>query len=415
MRYGKRWIAAAAVLAALAATGCSGSGGKDGKVTLSYATWSDDQKPAMEAIAKAFEDKHPNIDVQVQVLPWPEYWSTLQVGAAGRTAPDAFWMLADQFPAYAKGNQLLDITSAVKTAGVDLAAYPKAVLDLYDVDGKLLGLPKDFDTNGIWFNKALFDKAGVAYPDDSWTWDDARAAARKLTNPAAGVWGIAAPIDRQGGYYNSIYQAGGKVIGDDGKAAIDSPEAISGLQFWAQMQADGFSPTLKQLSDTEAVQMFMDQKVAMYFSGSFWAQRLYGDQALRPHVGVAPLPKAKQRATMISGILNAGYAGTKHPKELAEFLIFASGKDAAVIQAKSGAVLPAYQGTQQGWLDAMPEFNLKVFVDAVDYSVPLPIAGDAAKWTGLETQYLAPAWEGKQSPADAAKAYNTAINEVLAQ
>ncbi|SDK59154.1 carbohydrate ABC transporter substrate-binding protein, CUT1 family [Glycomyces sambucus] len=415
MRHSKRGAAAAALAAsALVLAACSGGGdGED--VTLTYATWSDDQKPAMEAIAAAFEEAHPDIDVEVQVLPWPEYWSTLQVGAAGRTAPDAFWMLADQYPAYADNGQLLDISDAVESAGVDLAAYPESVMDLYERDDAVYGLPKDYDTNGIWFNKALFDAAGVAYPDDTWTWDDARAAAQQLTDPDAGVWGIAAPIDRQGGYYNSIYQAGGEVIGDDGQAAIDSPEAVAGIEFWTQMQADGSSPTLQQLSDTEAVQMFMDGKVAMYFSGSFWAQRLYGDEAVRATTGVAPLPMGEQRASMISGILNAGYAGTEHPEELAEFLVFASGEEAAVLQAESGAVLPAYAGTQQPWLDAMPEFDLQVFVDAVDYSVPLPIAGNAAEWTGLESEYLAPAWNGEQSAADAAAAYNAAIDEVLAE
>ncbi|WP_026930880.1 ABC transporter substrate-binding protein [Glycomyces tenuis] len=415
MRHTKRWIAAAAASAsALVFAGC-GSGGDGGDVVLTYATWSEDQKPAMEGIAEAFEAEHPDVDVQVQVLPWPEYWSTLQVGAAGRTAPDAFWMLADQFPAYAEGGQLLDIADAVADADVDLSAYPESVMDLYDTGEAIYGLPKDYDTNGIWFNKALFDDAGVPYPDDTWTWDDAHAAAQALTDADAGVWGIAAPIDRQGGYYNSIYQAGGQVIGDDGTAAIDSPEAVSGIEFWTRMQADGLSPTLQQLSDTEAVQMFMDGKVAMYFSGSFWAQRLYGDEEFRPNVGVAPLPTGEQRASMISGILNAGYAGTEHPEELAEFLVFASGEEAARIQAESGAVLPAYEGTQQAWLDAMPEFDLQVFVDAVDYSVPLPIAGNAAEWTGLETEYLTPAWNGEQSAAEAAAAYNAAIDEVLAE
>ncbi|SDD75069.1 ABC transporter substrate-binding protein [Glycomyces harbinensis] len=414
MRYDKRWSAAAVAATALVLSACSG-GGEDGDVTLTYATWSDDQKPAMEAIAEAFEADHPDIDVEVQVLPWPEYWSTLQVGAAGRTAPDAFWMLADQFPAYAEGGQLLDIAGAVEEAGVDLSAYPESVMDLYDSGDALYGLPKDFDTNGIWFNKALFDAAGVAYPDDTWTWEDTRTAAQELTDADAGVWGIAAPIDRQGGYYNSIYQAGGQVIGDDGKAAIDSPEAVSGIEFWTNMQADGSSPTLQQLSDTEAVQMFMDGKIAMYFSGSFWAQRLYGDEAFRANVGVAPLPTGQQRASMISGILNAGYAGTEHPEELAEFLIFASGEEAAKIQGESGAVLPAYEGTQQTWLDSMPEFDLQVFVDAVEYSVPLPISGNAAEWTGLEGEYLTPAWNGEQSAADAAAAYNAAIDEVLAE
>ena len=418
----KKWLAAAAAVATVGMlAACStpaAETGSDEPVTITYGIWAGTQTPAMQAIADAFEKENPNITVEVQELPWPQYWSTLQTGAAGGTAPDAFWMLAQQIQPYAAGNQLLDITDAVKNAGVDLADYPQAVIDLYDQgDGKLYGLPKDFDTNAVWFNKALFDAAGVDYPAADWTWEDFRETAKKLTNPEAGVWGVAAPIDYQGGYYNTIFQAGGQVISDDGKtAAIDSPEAIEGIKFWTDLQADGSSPTLQQLSDTEAETMFEQGKVAMYWSGAYWALQLYNNTELRPNVDVAPLPTGKKQATVSSGIENVGYVGTKHPEETAKFLMFASGPEAAKIQAESGAVLPAYKGTAQTWMDAMPEFkNLQVFIDAQAYSVPLPVNGNAAAWQGVQGDYLTDAWNGTTSAADAAKAYADAINKVLAE
>lgn len=408
------------VVAAMLA-GCSGGGEKsssDGPVTITYGIWAGTQTPAMQEIAAAFTKENPNITVKIQERPYPEFWSTLQTGAAGGTAPDAFWMLAQQIRPYAAGNQLLDITDTVKQQNVDLGNYPKAVLDLYDQgDGKLYGLPKDVDTNAVWYNKAMFDKAGVAYPKADWTWADFRETAKKLTDPAAGTWGVAAPLDYQGGYYNSIFQAGGKVISDDGKtAAIDSPEAQAGIKFWTDLQADKSSPTLKQLSDTEGETMFEQGKVAMYVSGAYWALKLYDNKAIRAKVDVAPLPTGVKKATVTSGIENVGYAGTKHPEETKKFLLFASGEEAANIQAKSGAVLPAYKGTEKTWMNAMPEFkNLQTFIDAKAYSVPLPVQGNAAEWQGLQAKYLTPAWDGKTSVADAAAQYADAIDKVLAE
>jgi multiple sugar transport system substrate-binding protein len=418
----KRVLTALAVLASAALlTACSGGTGSadsgDKKVTITYGVWAGTQTPAMKEIAAAFEKKNPNITVKVQERPYPEFWSTLQTGVAGGTAPDAFWMLAQQIRPYAEGKQLLDISDAIKSEKVDLDNYPKAVIDLYDQgDGKIYGLPKDVDTNAVWYNKALFDKAGVSYPTDSWTWEDFSSAAKKLTDPAAGTWGVAAPLDYQGGYYNSIFQAGGQVISKDGKKAlIDSPAAISGIKFWTDLQAAGSSPTLKQLSDTEGETMFEQGKVAMYISGAYWALKIYDNKDIAADVDVAPLPKGVKRATVTSGIENVGYIGTKHPAETKKFLLFASGKEAAKIQAKSGAVLPAYKGTAQTWMDAMPKFkNLQVFIDAEKYSVPLPVQGNAAEWQGLQTKYLTPAWDGQQSAADAAKAYADAIDAVLA-
>ena len=107
-----------------------------------------------------------------------------------------------------------------------------------------------------------------------------------------------------------------------------------------------------------------------------------------------------------SGIENVGFAGTKHPDVVKRFLLFASGKEAADIQARTGAVLPAYAGGEQKWMDAMPGFtHLKVFIDAKKYAVPLPVQGNAAEWQGLQTKYLTPAWDGQESASDAAAQY----------
>jgi len=409
-------ILAATALLAGCATGAT-SGDSDEKVTITYGIWAGTQTPAMKAIASAFEDANPNISVKVQESPYPDFWSTLQTGAAGGTAPDAFWMLAQQIRPYAEGGQLLDITDAVEEQNVDLDNYPKAVLDLYDQgDGKLYGLPKDVDTNAVWFNKAMFDTAGLDYPAADWTWADFRETAKKLTDPAAGTWGVAAPLDYQGGYYNSIFQAGGQVISDDGKTAlIDSPEAQAGIKFWTDLQADGSSPTLQQLSDTEGETMFEQGKVAMYVSGAYWALKLYENKEISANVDVAPLPTGVKQATVSSGITNVGYIGTKHPEETKKFLLFASGKEAAEIQAESGAVLPAYKGTEATWMAAMPEFtNLQVFIDALDYAVPLPVDGNAAEWQGLQAKYLTAAWNGEATVEEATAAYAKAIDEVLA-
>lgn len=422
----RRWrvVPALACVALLAACGGGGSGddsgsaGSDEPVTITYGVWAGTQTPAMEKIAEAFHEKNPTITVKVEERPWPEYWSTLQTGAAGGTAPDAFWMLAQNIRPYAEGGQLLDITDEIKSEGVDLSKYPKAVLDLYDQgDGKTYGLPKDFDTNAVWYNKAIFDAAGVDYPSDDWTWEDFRQTAKELTHVDKGVWGVAAPIDYQGGYYNTILQAGGKIISDDGKTAeIDSPEAQAGIKFWTDLQADGSSPTLQQLSDTEAVTLFEQGKIGMYASGAYWATQFYNNKEIAPNVDVAPLPTGKQKATVTSGIANVGYAGTEHPEAVKKFLVFASGPEAADIQAESGAVLPAYEGGEAKWMAAMPEFeNLQVFVDAKEYSVPLPVQGNAAEWQGDQTKYLTDAWNGKTTVEAATTAYAQAIDKVLAE
>lgn len=414
----RKWIAGSvtAVAAVALLAGCSGTGGgagtEGGDVTLTYGVWSQDE--TMQQLIDAFEDKNPGVTVDLQVNPWTEYWTKLQVGAQGGTAPDAFWMLGDRFQVYAANDQLLPLGDAIEQAGVDTGVYPEALVNLFTYDGELYGLPKDFDTIGLWYNKALFDEAGVAYPTDEWTWGDVSAAAAALTDPATGVYGIAAPLNRQEGFYNTVAQAGGFIV-EDGKSGYDDPKTQEGLQFWTDLQAAGVSPTLEQFADTEAVAQFENGTVAMYYGGSFYAQRFYDNAELRPNVDVTVLPQGAERATVINGIQNVGFAGTEHPEELKKFLLFLGGKEAAEIQAATGAVIPAYEGTQQAWVESMPEFNLQAFIDEVAYGVVYPVSADTAAWNALEDEYLPPAWNGTESVQEAADKLATAMNDVLAK
>jgi multiple sugar transport system substrate-binding protein len=368
----------------------------------------------MQKLIDAFEKENPTIKVKLQVNTWTDFWTKLQVGASAGTAPDAFWMLGDHFQVYAANNQLLPLDDAIKSANVDMSVYPKALVNLFNYKGHQYGLPKDFDTIGLWYNKKLFDAAGVAYPTTSWTWSDVQTAAKKLTNPANGTFGIAAPLNRQEGYYNTVAQAGGQVISANGKTSgYDNAKTQAGLQYWVDFIKNGESPTLQQFADTEAVAQFENGKVAMYYGGSFYAQRFYSNTALRPNVDVTILPKGEKRATVINGIENVGYAKSKHPEELKKFLLFLGGKEAATIQAATGAVIPAYENTQQAWVDSMPEFHLQSFLDQLPYAVIYPVSANTSVWNTLEDTDLAPAWQLTSPVKDAADTLAQGMNAAL--
>jgi multiple sugar transport system substrate-binding protein len=415
----KTKLAATALAAtlALAAAACgSDATPTQGPAELRYAIWSADQQPAMQKVVDEFQTANPNIKVKIEIAPWTEYWTKLQVSATGGTAPDAFWMLGDRFQVYAANGQLLPLDDAIKASNVDMSVYPPALVNLFKYQGKQYGLPKDFDTIGLWYNKKLFDAAGVKHPDASWTWQTVRDTAKKLTDPSKKVYGIAAALDRQPGYYNTIYQAGGEIISADGKkSGYDSAAAAEGIKFWTDLIADGSSPTLQQMSDTEAVAMFEAGTVAMFYSGSYYANRFSEHKELKSNADVAPLPAGKQKATVINGIQNVGYAKTKHPEATRKFLLFLGSKQAAEIQAKTGAVIPAYAGTQKAWVDAMPWFHLQVFLDQVPDGRVFPVSGNTAVWQQLEVDILKKAWTGQVDAATAAKELAGAMNTALAK
>jgi multiple sugar transport system substrate-binding protein len=230
-----------------------------------------------------------------------------------------------------------------------------------------------------------------------------------------GVWGVAAPLRDQTGFYNTIPQNGGYVISDDKKSSgLDKPEAIGGIQFWTDLIKDKSSPTLAQMTDTTPESMFESGKIAMLYGGSWTATEFAQNEYTKDKVDVAVLPQGKERATVIHGLGNVISANTKNPKEAWEFVKFLGSKEAADIQAKTGTVIPAYTGTQDSWVKSTPNFHLQVFIDELAYAKPYPVSKNTAAWNDAMMKLFIPAWSGQQSAEAGSKAVAQKMNQLLA-
>ncbi|GAA4039641.1 ABC transporter substrate-binding protein [Nonomuraea soli] len=382
-----------------------------GPVTLSYAVWDANQKPVMEELAAEFSKANPTVKVQVQLTPWADYWTKLKAAATGGAAPDVFWMNGPNFQLYASNGVIRPIEEQV-----DASVYPKPLVDLYTYQGKLYGLPKDMDTIGVWYNKTLFDAAGVPYPKDGWTWTDFQQAAAKLTDAGKGVYGTAAQLGSFQEYqYNTITQAGGYVISPDGrKSGYDDPKTIAGLKFWTDLITAKHSPDLKTMTDTTPLQLFEAGKIAMYWGGSWNVTEFSGNDYTKDKVDVAPLPKGEKQATIIHGVANVMSAKTAHPAEAWSFVKFLGSKQAADLLGKKGPI-PAYTGTQGDWVGAHPEFKLQTFLDAVSYAAPFPVSKNTAAWNEAELTQLTKAWTGEVPVEQAAATLAATMNDLLAK
>jgi multiple sugar transport system substrate-binding protein len=416
VRLGLTAMVAAAL--ALTAAGCGDddpAGDASGPVTLSYAVWDANQVPVMEELAAAFTKKHPTIKIDVQTTPWADYWTKLRAAITGGAAPDVFWMNGPNVQLYADNGVIMPLSDRIGDAKLDLGVYPQALVDLYTFEGKVYGLPKDFDTVGLWYNKELFDAAKVAYPTDGWTWADFKVAAAKLTNPAKGVYAVGANLSGQEYHYNTIYQAGGQVISPDGKTSgYDQPATIEGLRFWTDLIKSKQSPDLKTMTDTQPLQLFESGKLAMYWGGSWNVAEFGKHEYTKTRVDVAPLPAGVKKATIIHGLANVISAKTAHPEQAWEFVQFLGSRPAAEILGRSGPI-PAYTGTQTAWVQANARFNVRLFLDALAYAVPYPISRNTAAWNEAEAKHLTRAYSGEVDVETAAKALAADMNALLAK
>lgn len=176
-------------------TQAADAGGK-----LNVAIWDNGQKPGLDQILADFT-KETGIEADLQVITWDSYWTLLEAGASGGDMPDVFWMHSNEATKYMSNDILLDLTDKVAASEkLEMDKFPSDIKEMYQYDGKTYAVPKDIDTIALWYNKDMFDEAGIAYPDDTWTWDDLYDAAVKLTKDDGSQYGIAMnPSNEQDG------------------------------------------------------------------------------------------------------------------------------------------------------------------------------------------------------------------------
>ena len=155
-------------------------------VTITYATFSASgaQEETLKKMVEVFEEKNPDIKVDVQLTGYDDYFTKLATTVGGGNAPDVFEMNMENFLAYMLRGACADLTGLV-----DPASYSEGTLSAVSSDGKLYAVPMSFSTCVLFYNKALFDLAGLEYPDDTWTWTEAQAAAEKIRALGDDIWG----------------------------------------------------------------------------------------------------------------------------------------------------------------------------------------------------------------------------------
>lgn len=166
MKKNMRKVAALGLCVALGATmltACGGSKGESasgGKTELNFGIWDENQRPAMEKMVKAYEKENSDVKINIQLTPYKggEYWTKLEAAASGGKAPDVFWLNVLHLDSYVEGGILDDLTDKIKDSDIK-DSYSETLVNNYVRDKKNYAVPKDFDTNALWYNKEIFDSA----------------------------------------------------------------------------------------------------------------------------------------------------------------------------------------------------------------------------------------------------------------
>ncbi len=381
---------------------------------LSIAYWDASFKDQIDYLIGEFTKVNPDLKVTANITPWKDYWTMLQTSLAGGSGPDVFWMNGSNVHKYATLGQIKDLEGLVARDNVQKSDYNDLVVDLYSVNNKLYGMPYFSDAVALYYNKKIFDDAGVDYPTSDWTWKELRESALKLTDESKGIFGYIAPTGGHIGYYNLIAQAGGKVISDDKKkSGFDSPEALEAIQFMLDMMyVDKSTPNAAQQIETPATELFASNRLAMFPAVSPNTKPFY--EAIGDQLGIVELPAGKQEAAVVHGIAWVMNEKAKNESAAWEFMKYMTGEESAKEYAKVGAGNPAYKGVDDIWTDVHPNLDKSAILRTYDIGVPFPISQKTADWNAEQNTIMEQIFMQKLDPAEGLKQLAEKMNEILA-
>ena len=376
--------------AAPASPGASAAGYTGPEATISYSIWGDPQEiKNQQAIVDAFHAASPKITVKVTVSDWEPYWDKLQTSLAGGDAPDVFAMDGPLFPDYQNRDVLLDLKPFITRDGYDLGQLAdQAVADFTTPDGQF-GLPRDLNVVALYYNKKMFDTAGIPYPDDTWDWAKLTEVGKQLTlkgaNGKTTQWGFYTESTDMENYWSElVWQNGGDIISADHKTSlVGSDQAAGGIQFLQDLiWKDKIMP---DASITDALgDAFEQGQAAMEANGS-WLVATH--QAAGIDFGIAPLPKGPAgQATSINPTGAVVYKGTKSPDAAWEFVKYLASPAAQTKLMELKASLPANKQVLTGPFGSSFD-GAKVLADAIAYAHIKPSFKGFNEWTtALQTE-----------------------------
>ena len=305
-------VAAVATLMGTAACGSSNSSSSDDN-TLTVSYWDDEMQPI-----KDFIKANPDIKVKQIRVPGDDYNTKLNQMIVGGTAPDVMLTQEADYVRFAKNGVTMKLDDKLKDLGIDKSDFQPAVTDIANqVDG-YYGFPQGFATEIMYYNKDMFDAAGVAYPTDDWTWDDYTAAAEKLTKADGSQYGSDSPTFN-GVWYSLIGAAGDKVV-DNGKLSFGNGLKKT-LEFQKNLVDNKWQP--QPASGSKVSDMFAAGKAAMTLGGT-WLVSTYKDVDFKWDIATIPTAPGAKKYNSLHTSFWAINAKTKHSaaaEKLVKFLM----------------------------------------------------------------------------------------------
>lgn len=422
------------LLTAILFTGCSSqpSTTEGGQVELFLGYSSDPPtKKKMEEIIAKFESSHPNIKIKTETAPYEDFYQKLTTQIAAGTAPDIWQSDGTKVFGFAQRGAIRDITDYV-TKEINKDEVNGLEFNK-DADGKYWGVPQGIQVGALFYNKDLFDKAGVSYPTADWTWDDLKAAAAKLTLDANGKNANDPAFDKNSvkqfgftffgssrGAFNILKAYGGGVLDPTmTKSIINSPENKKAVEWMADGMKRRLFPNPADLKAFQSnFKVFLSGASAMQIDIYAATTAMNGAEL---NYDVAPLPKGpdgKRFAPVIanSWVINKK-ANEQKVKAAQEWITYWTTSDEAQVEwTQVGEAIPVKKSVANSdkflTNNTKPE-NKKVFLDSLEFAGTIDTNAVFAEWVKVFTDNLSELFMDKYGVDDYIAKTDQGIQKVL--
>jgi multiple sugar transport system substrate-binding protein len=391
-------------------------------VTISMMMWCDPAElDVWNKIVADFHQVHPNITVKVEVSDWDSYWTKLKTLLSAGTPPDVFAMDAPLYLDYQSRGVLLNLQPYLdKNPGMLDGVYPQT-LEAYKTPDGMYGVPRDFQTIVLFYNKDMFDAAKVAYPTASWTYDDLRKAAKSLTKTGSDgkitQFGYSLDLwDFEPGMSEMIWAYGGDLISTDHtKTLVGEPKARQAFQILHDMMFVDKSIPDTNTSAEYGGDPFLAGVSAMTAIGH-WAIPGYSEAKFK--WDIAPMPKGP--AGQATSVNSAGFVvgkASKNPDAAFEFLKYVLSEPAQTRLAELGFACPVLKSVAESdaFLKQKTPIDQKIFLDSLAFAHMKPVFKGYDEWSSAIGDGMATVWTGEAKLDPTLDAVVKAADDVLAK
>jgi multiple sugar transport system substrate-binding protein len=313
-------------------------------ITVKLSGWTGNplEQRLLKQVIEDFEKQHPQIKVKYEAIS-DQYMDVIKTRLVGEAAPDVFYLDALEAP-FLMGQNVLEPLDKYIKPKFDLTDIEPNLLKNFTYQNRIYGLPKDYSTLALFYNKQAFNQVGLTSPPT--TWEQLRSYSKQLTGKLNKYgFGEIPELARQA---YKITAFGGEIIDKNGYATFANNPGLQGLELVInQYQKDRSSAQKSDVGTNSGSEMFGQNKVAMVIEGN-WAIPYLQETFPKLEFATAEIPEINnQKSTMVFTVAYVMNKQAPHKKEAWELISFLTGKEGMKKWTGKGFALPARKSVAQ--------------------------------------------------------------------